>query len=201
MSQKERMLTNKLYLADSEELLMERKHANELMFKFNNCNPNDEIRKKSLLKKLIPNIGKNYRIKQPFFCDYGYNIYIGDNFFANYNCTILDVASVTIGNNVKLAPNVSILTAAHPIDPIIRNTNYEFGININIGNNVWIGGNTVILPGVKIGNNCVIGAGSVVTKNIPSDAIAVGNPCKVIRFLQEKDKKFYFKDKKIDISY
>ena len=128
----------------------------------------------------------------PFRCDYGWNIEIGENFFANYNLTILDVGKVTIGNNVMMGPNVSIYAAGHPIHPETRNTGYEHGLPITIGDNVWIGGNVVILPGVTIGNNVVIGAGSVVSKDIPDDVIAVGSPCKVAREITEEDKKYYY---------
>ncbi len=137
-------------------------------------------------------------VNPPFYCDYGFNIEVGKNFFANYNCTILDVAKVRIGDNCQMAPNVAIYTAGHPIHPATRNTLYEYGIEINIGDNVWIGGNTVICPGVRIGNNVVIGAGSVVTKDIPDWCIAGGNPCKVIRKITEADRKFYYKDREFD---
>ena len=138
-------------------------------------------------------------IEQPFRCDYGKNIEVGNNFFANYNCVILDVAKVTIGENVMFAPNVSIYTAGHPIHPESRNSGYEYGIPVTIGNNVWVGGNVVITPGVTIGNNVVIGAGSVVTKDIPDNVIAVGNPCRVIREITEEDRKYYYKDKEFDV--
>ena len=137
-------------------------------------------------------------VNPPFYCDYGFNIEVGRNFFANYNCTILDVAKVRIGDNCQIAPNVAIYTAGHPIHPATRNTLYEYGIEINIGDNVWIGGNTVICPGVRIGDNVVIGAGSVVTKDIPDWCIAGGNPCKVIRKITEADRKFYYKDREFD---
>lgn len=131
----------------------------------------------------------------PFHCDYGKNIEVGENFFANYNCIILDVAKVTIGKNVMFAPNVSIYTAGHPIHPDSRNSGYEYGIPVTIGDNVWIGGSVVINPGVTIGNNVVIGSGSVVTKDIPDNVIAVGNPCRVIREITEEDRKYYYKDR------
>ena len=127
-----------------------------------------------------------------------FNIEVGKNFFANYNCTILDVAKVTIGDNCQMAPNVAIYTAGHPVHPQTRNTAYEYGISVTIGDNVWIGGNTVICPGVHIGSNTVIGAGSVVTKDIPDWCIAAGNPCKVIRTITEEDKKLYYKDREFD---
>ena len=137
-------------------------------------------------------------INPPFYCDYGKHIEVGKNFFANYNCTILDVATVKIGDNCQMAPNVAIYTAGHPVHPVSRNSAYEYGIPVEIGNNCWIGGNTVILPGVHIGDNCVIGAGSVVTKDIPDWSIAAGNPCKVIRKITEEDKKYYYRDQEFD---
>lgn len=137
-------------------------------------------------------------INPPFYCDYGSHIEVGKNFFANYNCTIVDVAKVTIGDNCQMAPNVAIYTAGHPIHPVSRNSAYEYGIEVTIGDNVWIGGSTVIVPGVHIGSNTVIGAGSVVTKDIPDWVVAAGNPCRVIREITEDDRKFYFKDRVFD---
>lgn len=134
----------------------------------------------------------------PFHCDYGKHIHVGKNFFANFNCTILDVAPVTIGDNVLLAPNVAIYTAGHPVHPDTRRTGYEYGIEVTIGNDVWVGGNTVICPGVHIGDGCVIGAGSVVTKDIPPYTVAAGNPCRVIRPITEADRNKYYKDREFD---
>lgn len=137
-------------------------------------------------------------VNPPFYCDYGSHIEVGKNFFANYNCTIVDVARVRIGDNCQMAPNVAIYTAGHPIHPVSRNSAYEYGIEVTIGDNVWIGGSTVIVPGVHVGSNTVIGAGSVVTKDIPDWVVAAGNPCRVIREITEADKKFYFKDRVFD---
>lgn len=137
-------------------------------------------------------------INPPFYCDYGSHIHVGKNFFANYNCTIIDVAPVTIGDNCQLAPGVAIYTAGHPVHPATRNTGYEYGKPVTIGDNVWVGGNTVILPGVTIGSNTVIGAGSVVTHDIPSWVVAAGNPCKVIRPITEDDRRTYFRHQRID---
>lgn len=137
-------------------------------------------------------------INPPFYCDYGKNIEVGKNFFANYNCTILDVAKVKIGDNCQMAPNVAIYTAGHPIHPDTRNSLYEYGKPVTLGDNVWIGGNTVICPGVQIGSNVVIGAGSVVTKDIPDWCIAAGNPCHVIRKITDADKRKLFRDEEID---
>ena len=137
-------------------------------------------------------------INPPFYCDYGSHIEVGKNFFANYNCTIIDVAKVKIGDNCQMAPNVAIYTAGHPLHPVARNSMYEYGISVTIGDNVWIGGNTVIMPGVHIGSNTVIGGGSVVTKDIPDWSVAVGNPCRVIKKITEEDKKYYYKDREFD---
>ena len=137
-------------------------------------------------------------IVPPFYCDYGSHISVGKNFFANYNCTFIDVAKVKIGDNCQMAPNVAVYTAGHPIHPVSRNSLYEYGISVTIGDNVWIGGNTVIMPGVHIGSNTVIGAGSVVTKDIPDWVVAAGNPCRVIRQITDEDKKYYFKDREFD---
>lgn len=137
-------------------------------------------------------------VNPPFYCDYGSHIEVGKNFFANYNCTILDVAKVTIGDNCFMAPNVAIYTAGHPIYPDVRRDMWEYGKQVTIGDNVWIGGNTVICPGVNIGSNVIIGAGSVVTKDIPDWAVAAGNPCKVLRMITEDDKRRLFRDEEID---
>ena len=137
-------------------------------------------------------------VNPPFYCDYGTHIEVGKNFFANYNCTILDVAKVKIGDNCQLAPNVSIYTAGHPIHPVSRNSLYEYGKEVIIGDNVWIGGNAVICPGVHIGDNVVIGAGSGVTKDIPDWSLAAGNPCRVLRQITDDDKTKLFRDEEID---
>lgn len=137
-------------------------------------------------------------VNPPFYCDYGSHIEVGKNFFANYNCTILDVAKVSIGDNCFMAPNVAIYTAGHPIYPDVRSAMWEYGKQVTIGDNVWIGGNTVICPGVNIGSNVIIGAGSVVTKDIPDWAVAAGNPCKVLRMITEDDKRRLFRDEEID---
>ena len=137
-------------------------------------------------------------VNPPFYCDYGSHIEVGKNFFANYNCTILDVAKVKIGDNCQMAPNVAIYTAGHPVYPVSRNSAYEYGKEVVVGDNVWIGGNTVICPGVHIGDNVVIGAGSVVTKDIPDWSVAAGNPCRVLRKITKDDQKKLFREEEID---
>ena len=153
------------------------------------------------IKKVVKDLfGKSEDawVNPPFYCDYGTHIEVGKNFFANYNCTILDVAKVKIGDNCQMAPNVAIYTAGHPVHPISRNSMYEYGKEITIGDNVWIGGNAVICPGVHIGDNVVIGAGSVVVKDVPDWSIAAGNPCRVIRKITDDDKKKLFGQEEID---
>lgn len=142
--------------------------------------------------------GENVYFEPPFHCEYGKHIKVGENFYANIGCIMLDVAQITIGKNVLFGPNVSIYTAGHPIHYESRMSGYEYGVPVAIGDNVWIGGNCVILPGVKIGSNTVIGAGSIVTKEIPDNVLAAGNPCKVIREITTEDKAYYFKNKKFD---
>lgn len=195
MTEKENMLAGKLYFASDEFLFNERQRSKELIYNLNNLHPLRLKERENILRELLGKIGDNSFVELPFRCDYGYNIEIGENFYSNYNCTILDCAKVTIGDNVLFAPNVSIFTASHPIDPQSRKEGWEFAFPVSIGNNVWIGGNVVINPGVTIGDNTVIGSGSIVTKNIPENVIAVGNPCKVLREININDKKFYFKDK------
>lgn len=184
------------YISD-EAVMKEQAECRKILQRLNTLDCSDFDRIGEIVKELLGKSEKAY-INPPFYCDYGKHIEVGKNFYANYNCTILDVAKVKIGDNCMFAPNVSIFTAGHPVHPVSRNTMYEYGIEITIGDNVWIGGNTVVLPGVNIGSNTVIGAGSVVTKDIPDWVIAAGNPCKVIRKITEEDKKFYFRDKEFD---
>lgn len=199
MNQKERMLQELPYKAWLDGLSEERMANKMKIYEFNHCRPDEGERQIGLLYDILGKAGKNVYMEAPFRCDYGYNIEIGDNFFANYNCTILDVGKVVIGDNVMFAPNVSLYTAGHPVHPDSRNSGYEYGISITIGNNVWLGGNVVVNPGVHIGNNVVIGAGSVVTKDIPDNSIAVGNPCRVLRQITEEDRPYYFKDRMFDV--
>ena len=195
-SEKNKMISGKPYKAFGSELLEERQHAKELIFAINTLPPRDIDKRNELLRKLLGTTGKSFFIEPPFRCDYGYNIEIGEDFYSNYNLIILDCAKVSIGNNVLIGPNVGIYTAGHPIHHEKRNQGFEYAFPIHIGNNVWIGAGVIINPGITIGDNAVIGSGSVITKDIPSDVIAVGNPCKVLRKITEKDKDFYFKNMK-----
>lgn len=186
-----------LYISD-DAVMEQQKPARQLTQRLNAIDRSDFDGIKAIVKQLFGK-SENAFVNPPFYCDYGFNIEVGDNFFANYNCTILDVAKVKIGKNCLLAPNVAIYTAGHAVDPELRVAMYEYGMPVTIGDNVWIGGSSVICPGVTIGDNSVIGAGSVVTKDIPSDVVASGNPCRVIRAITERDKTYYFKDRKTDV--
>lgn len=196
-TEKEKMLAGKAYQAGDATLSKERLKARELLFEFNNLAPKFIKQRKTILKNLFGKTEKMFYVEPPFRCDYGYNIEIGDNFYANFNLVILDCAKVSIGNNVFIAPNVAIYTAGHPIHSHLRDREFEWAQEITIGNSVWIGGNVVINPGVKIGSNVVIGSGSVVTRDVPDNVFAAGNPCRVIRTITNEDKDFYYKNFKL----
>lgn len=196
MTNKERRDREMVYISD-DSVMEEQKIGRRILHQLNTCAPDDFEKIAGLVKELFGKSDGAF-VNPPFYCDYGSHIEVGKGFFANYNCTILDVAKVTIGDNCQFAPNVSIYTAGHPVHPETRNTMYEYGISVTIGNNVWVGGNTVILPGVHIGDNVVIGAGSVVTKDIPANTIAAGNPCRVLREITEADRRTYYRGRQID---
>lgn len=178
--EKEKMISGEIYDPTDLKLVLDRAYANKICTKYNKKSFNEINMRSRLLKKIIRASG-NFWIKPPFFCDYGYNIEIGKNVMLNFGCVILDVCSVKIGDNTLIGPNSHIYTACHSLDARERMENREYGKPVSIGSNVWIGGNCVVLPGVSIGDNSIIGAGSVVTKDIPSNVVAVGNPCEVIK--------------------
>ena len=194
MTEKEKMLSGKPYKGFDEELLSERQIAKELIFEFNSLRPSQLKERNEILKKLLGKTGENFFFEPPFRCDYGYNIEVGENFYTNYNLIILDCAKVTIGNNVLIGPNVGFFTAGHSLHPDFRKQEWEHAYPIEIMDSVWIGGHVVINPGVSIGENSVIGSGSVVTKDIPKNVFAAGNPCKVIREISEEDRLSYQKN-------
>lgn len=193
MTEKEKMLQGKLYDAGDKELKKEYLEAIRLVRLFNLTEQSEKDQRQILLKQLLGSMGDNVTIMPPFRCDYGKNIYIGNHFFANYDCIILDVCKITIGDNVMFGPRVCLYPATHPIDAEVRASGLEYGKEIHIGNDVWVGGNTVINGGVTIGDRVIIGSGSIVTRDIPSDVIAAGNPCRVLRKITEKDKREWVK--------
>ena len=184
MTEKEKMLSGMVYSAIDEQLLKELNEVKEIIHEYNALKPSQTLRRFQILKDLLGYVADDEIIvNQPFYCDYGKQIRVGKRFFANFNLTILDEARVTIGDDCFIGPNVSIYTACHSTDPVERNTRREWAEPVTIGDNVWIGGSVTILPGVTIGSNVTIGAGSVVTRDIPDNVVAVGNPCKVIKSL------------------
>lgn len=188
MTEKEKAQAGMLYDANyDEELLHEREQCADMTHELNLLRPSQVAEREALLRRILGKAGERFAIVSPFFCDYGYNIEVGENFFMNMNCVILDGAKVTFGDNVFIAPGCGFYTAGHPLEVRQRNAGLEYARPIRVGNNVWIGAQVCVLPGVTIGDNTVIGAGSVVTKDIPSNVLAVGNPCRVIRSLSQDD--------------
>ena len=181
LNEKEKMLSGELYDAGDAALVEERQRSKDLCFRYNQILPSKMKERKGIIKTLFGKTEKMFLIEQPFYCDYGYNIEIGENFYANVKVVILDCAKVTFGSNVFIAPNCGFYTVNHPLDAENRNKGLEHALPITVGDNVWIGAGCSILPGVTIGDNAVIGAGSVVVKDIPANVLAVGNPCKVIK--------------------
>ncbi|MBQ9721205.1 MAG: sugar O-acetyltransferase, partial [Oscillospiraceae bacterium] len=182
MTEAEKATAGYLYDANYDAALMERRNkCKDLCYEFNACRPSDEAKQQELIRRIIGEVRGAAVLTAPFWCDYGDNISLGNNFYANHNCIILDGAKVTFGDNVFIAPNCCFSTAGHPFDVEQRNAGLEIALPITVGNNVWFGAGVTVVPGVTIGDNAIIGAGSIVTRDIPPNVIAVGNPCKVVR--------------------
>lgn len=199
MNHRERMLAGLPYQPWRDGLAELRLENRKKIRAFNQLPPGDWDAIDAALKDILGQTGEDVYIEAPFQCDYGKNIRVGEHFYANYNLVILDVAPVTIGRYAMLGPNVALYTAGHPIHPQARNSGYEYGLPITIGDNVWIGGNTVILPGVTIGDNVVIGAGSVVGRDLPGNVVAAGNPCRVVREIDGEERHFYRRGRPFDV--
>ncbi len=197
MTQFERMLSGLPYHAD-DDTRARMMNTRFLLQEYNSLAPDNMDRKKEILRELLGKTGESIYIEPPFHCDYGCNIELGENFYANYNLIVLDCCKITIGDDVLFGPNVTIAAAGHPIHPDSRKK-YEYGISVTIGNNVWLGANVVICPGISIGDGSVIGAGSVVTRDIPANVVAFGNPCRVYREITDEDRPFYYKDRPFDV--
>lgn len=198
MSFKTRMHSQKIYFCDEDELVSEQTKCLEVLYDFNQTRPSETNKRQEILKKIFAEIGDNCYIEPPLHANWGIHTHLGKNVYANFNLTLVDDTHIYIGDFVMIGPNVTIATAGHPINPVLRKKVAQFNIPVKSGNNVWIGANSVILPGISIGENSVIGAGSIVTKNIPDNVVAVGNPCCVLREINEHDKEFYYKNKRID---
>ncbi len=198
MTRAERIQAGMLYFCDDEEWVKRQVEQMDLLFAYNNTRPTDMAKRREILDKFLGGAGENLYLEPPFHANWGMNTYFGDNCYANFNLTLVDDGEIRIGNNVMFAPNVVISTTGHPIQPSLRKKVAQFSIPVTIGNNVWVGANVSIMPGVTIGDNSVIGAGSVVTRDIPAGVVAMGVPCRVVREIGEHDREFYFRDKKID---
>ncbi|WP_193144583.1 galactoside O-acetyltransferase [Citrobacter europaeus] len=200
MSIRDRIKAGKLFTDMGEGLPQERLRGKELMYEFNHTRPSEVEKRERLIREMFATVGENAWIEPPIYFSYGSNIHIGKNFYANFNFTIVDDYTVTIGDNVLIAPNVTITVTGHPVHHELRKSGEMFSFPVTLGNNVWIGSNVVINPGITIGDNSVIGAGSVVTKNIPPDVVAVGVPCRVIKNINEQDREYYYQNYKVDPS-
>lgn len=193
------MHTGELYLPNDEEIFVEQIKRLDMLYDFNNTRPTELEKRSQMLKNMFAEIGSGCYIEPPFHSNFGgKHCHFGNNVYANFNLTLVDDTHIYVGDNTMFGPNVTVATAGHPILPELREKMYQYNFPVHIGKNCWIGAGAIIVPGVTIGDNTVIGAGSVVTKDIPSGVVAVGNPCRVLREINEHDKEFYFKDRKID---
>ncbi|EKO3783143.1 sugar O-acetyltransferase [Vibrio harveyi] len=198
MDKKIMLHSQQVYFCNDEALAAMQTECLEALYDYNQTRPSEGEKRSNILNHLLASVGKNCYIEPPLRANWGCHTHLGDNVYANFNLTLVDDTHIYIGDHVMIGPNVTIATAGHPIDPELRRDIAQFNIPVHIGNNVWIGANSVVLPGVTIGENSVIGAGSVVTKDIPANVVAVGNPCRVLREIGEHDKEFYFRDRKIE---
>ncbi|WP_343290754.1 sugar O-acetyltransferase [Vibrio harveyi] len=198
MDKKIMLHSQQVYFCNDEALAAMQTECLETLYDYNQTRPSEGEKRSNILNHLLASVGKNCYIEPPLRANWGCHTHLGDNVYANFNLTLVDDTLIYIGDHVMIGPNVTIATAGHPIDPELRRDIAQFNIPVHIGNNVWIGANSVVLPGVTIGENSVIGAGSVVTKDIPANVVAVGNPCRVLREIGEHDKEFYFRDRKIE---
>lgn len=199
MTDYEKMKSEKVFFADTPELLAIQEKQFEILYDYNHARPGEHEKKNALLHQFFGDLGEDCYFEVPLHANWGLNTHVGKNVYANFNLTLVDDNDIYIGDNCMFAPNVVIATAGHPIEPSLRLDGAQYNIPVHIGNNVWIGANAVILPGVHIGDNTVIGAGSIVTKDIPANVVAYGNPCRVVREIGEHDKAYYFKDRKMEI--
>lgn len=196
---KDRLHTGELYLPGDEAIMEQQEKCLERLYEYNMTRPGEKEKRNALLKEMLAELGENCYIEPPFHANFGgAHLHFGKNIYANFNLTCVDDTHIYVGDYTMFGPNVTISAAGHPILPELRQKAYQYNASVHIGRNCWIGAGAVILPGITIGDNTVVGAGSVVTKDLPSDVVAVGNPCKVLRKISEHDREYYFKDRKID---
>ena len=199
MSMKEKLHTGELYLPNGDEIMTEQLACLDRLYEFNQTRPTQQKLRTEMLQEMFAEIGEDCYIEPPFHANWGgKHVHFGKNVYANFNLTIVDDTHVYVGDYTMFAPNVTVATAAHPILPELREQAYQYNASVRIGKNCWIGAGAVILPGVTIGDNTVVGAGSVVTKDLPANVVAVGNPCRVLRPIGERDREYYFKNRSID---
>ncbi|WP_187374484.1 MULTISPECIES: sugar O-acetyltransferase [Gracilibacillus] len=198
MTIKEKMKNGELYYCNDEDLMKEQVQCLDVLYDFNHTRPSEVEKRAELLDKLFAKVGTNVYIEPPLHANWGRHTHVGNDVYANFNLTLVDDTDIHIGNNVLIGPNVTIDAGTHPIHPELRRKAAQYNLPVVVENNVWIGAGAIILPGVRIGENTVIGAGSVVTKDLPANVVAVGSPCKIMREINENDMKYYNKDKEID---
>ena len=200
MTEMEKMHTGDLYLPMGEEIMREQLQALEKLYDFNATRPLEQEKRQALLKEMFAEIGENCYIEPPFHANWaGKHVHFGKGVYANFNLTCIDDTHIYVGDYTMIAPNVILATATHPILPKLREETYQYNMPIHIGRNCWLGAGVIVLPGVTIGDNTVVGAGSLVNKDLPANVVAVGNPCRVMRPISERDKKYYFKDREIKL--
>lgn len=199
MNTRERMKNGQLYFCTDEGIAAEQLKCLDRLYDFNRTRPSEMPERMALLKEILAEVGENCYVEPPLHANWGINTHFGNNVYANFNLTLVDDCDIYVGDSVMFGPNVTVATAGHPVDPDLRRKVAQFNIPVRIGNNVWIGAGAIILPGITIGDNSVIGAGSVVTKDVPANVVAVGNPCRVLREINSRDREYYYKNRKIDI--
>ncbi|MCT3567758.1 sugar O-acetyltransferase [Levilactobacillus brevis] len=199
MGNLEKMHTGDLYLPDDPAIEKDQQHYLDRLYDYNHTRPSDSAQKQAILHELFAEIGVNCYVETPFHANFGgHHVHFGNNIYANFNLTLVDDTHIYVGDHTMIGPNVTIATAGHPITPDLRAKNYQYNMPVHIGKNCWLGAGVIVLPGITIGDNVVIGAGSIVTKDLPDNVVAVGNPCHVLRPVNEHDREFYFKDRQID---
>lgn len=199
MNAKERMKSGKIYFCTDEELAKEQLRRLDRLYDFNQTRPSEMPKRMALLKEILAEVDENCYVEPPLHANWGCHTHFGNNVYANFNLTLVDDTDIYVGDGVLFGPNVVVAVAGHPVDPDLRRKVAQFNLPVHIGNNVWIGAGAIILPGIAIGDNSVIGAGSVVTKDVPANVVAVGNPCRVLREIGEHDREYYWRDRKIEI--